>query len=237
MSIFNKSLKINISLIILIIFISLIILFSILFSNSDEPKLMSLFGSLVAGLFVAIIQFIIALQDYLQVEKLKELKLIKVMYDRYDRNFYSEYITRAKRRILIMGVTASRFFSDFADCDPKAIIKSKILLQKLLEDVEVKILLPNMSYLNNENKKNDFNKVKEIIDNIRKQIPQCKIEVKYFEHLPSHSIFIVDDSCIVGPIFPNLESKNTPSLQLHNSSPMAIQYLKYFDEEWENSNV
>ena len=60
--------------------------------------------------------------------------------------------------------------------------------------------------------------------------------MKFFNHIPSHSIFSVDETCIVGPVFPYLESKNTPALYLENSSPIAIEYLKYFETEWRNSH-
>lgn len=45
----------------------------------------------------------------------------------------------------------------------------------------------------------------------------------------------MDDTCIIGPVFPDLESRNTPALRLRSSSPMAIPYLDYFESEWEKA--
>ena len=45
----------------------------------------TVFGSLAAGMIVAIIQYIIAWNDYKQTEKLKELRLIEVLLNRAKR--------------------------------------------------------------------------------------------------------------------------------------------------------
>ena len=115
MEIFNKNLKISATLIIFICLIITTVVIGLIFWNSLDAKIFAIFGSLFAGLIVAIIQFIIAWQDYNQTEKLKELELIEVLYNRDSRTFYEEYIKGAKREIKMMGVTASRFFNDFAD--------------------------------------------------------------------------------------------------------------------------
>jgi hypothetical protein len=235
MKIFSKNFKMNASVIIFAVLLCLFIFSLILFKRTEDEKLLSLLGSLVAGIIVAIIQFIIALQDYIQVEKLKELELIKVMYDRDDRTFYEKYINKAKLRVAVMGVTAIRFFNDFADCEPSATKNAKVLLRKLEQNVKVNILLPDFDFLN-ESKKSDYDKVKQHIKKIKEQLPKCQLEVKYFTHIPSHSIFIIDDTCIVGPVFPNIESKYTPALNLKNTSPLAIKYLTYFNDEWENAH-
>ena len=235
MKIFGKNFRVNASKLILFILVCLATFSFIWFLKTNDVKLFSLFGSIVAGLIVAIIQFIIAFQDYEQGEKLKELELIKVMYDRDDRIFYEGHINKAKREISVMGVTAIRFFNDFADYELSASENAKVLLNKLTQGIKVKVLLPNYGYLK-ESKRNDFEKVKHHIENIKRQFLGCKLEVKYFEHIPSHSIFIIDDTCIVGPVFPNVESKYTPALHLKNSSPLAIKYITYFNDEWETAN-
>jgi hypothetical protein len=81
MKIFSKNIRIKATSVILIILVVLTVITGILFRNSSDAKTGAILGSLVAGLFVAIIQFIIALQDYLQTERLKELELIKVLYN------------------------------------------------------------------------------------------------------------------------------------------------------------
>lgn len=231
MKIFNKTIKIKATFIIIICLVLFIILIGIWLLNTNDTKAWAILGSLFAGIIVAIIQFIIAWQDYNQTEKLKELELIEILYNRDNRTFYEEYIKKSKHKINMMGVTANRFFNDFADDSPNATSNAKVLLDALQRNVKVRILLPESEYVD-ENKKQDVEKVKLHVKSINDKYPNYSLEVKHFEHVPAHSIFNVDDKCIVGPVFPELESKYTPALYLHNTSPLADKYLTYFDDEW-----
>ena len=231
MKIFTKSLKINATVTVFVCLVIATVVFGIIFWNSNDPRNMALFGSLFAGIIVAIIQFIIAWQDYTQTGKRQELELIKDLYGRDDRTFYEDYIRKAKREIKMMGVTANRFFNDFADDSPNATSNAKVLLDALRRNVRVSILLPESEFVE-ENKKQDVENVKKHVKSILDKYPNYSLEVKHFNHVPTHSIFNVDDKCIVGPVFPALESKYTPALYLRNSSPLADKYLSYFDEEW-----
>ncbi len=234
MKIFSKNVRITATLLIGLLLIGLIIVTGIWFYYIDNPKIGSILGSLFAGLIVAVIQFVIAWQDYKQTEKLKELELIKVLYNRDSRTFYEDYIRQSKRKINMMGMTASRFFNDFADDSPNATSNAKVLLDALKRNVEVRILLPDSDFVD-DNKKQDVGKVKQHVTTIKNKYPDYPLEVKYFEHVAAHSIFNIDDKCIVGPVFPEVESKYTPALFLKNSSPMADRYLTYFEYEWEKA--
>jgi hypothetical protein len=234
MNIFKKSVKIKATAIIIICLILATIIVWIWYGKTNDAKLSTILGSLFAGLIVAIIQFVIAWQDYRQVEKLKELELIKVLYNRDSRTFYEDYIKQAKREINMMGVTASRFFNDFADDSPNATSNAKVLLEALKRKVKVRILLPSNDFVDSS-KKQDVVKVKQQVESIKNKYSDYLLEVRYFDHVAAHSIFNVDDKCIVGPVFPEVESKYTPALYLRNSSPMAYKYLSYFEYEWERA--
>jgi hypothetical protein len=234
MNILKTTVKIKATVIIIAILLLAVIGVGIWFWLSENEKISAILGSLFAGLIVAIIQFIIAWQDYKQTEKLKELKLIKILYDRDDRTFYENYIKSSKREINMMGITASRFFNDFADDIPNATSNAKVLIEALRRNVKVRILLPDSEHVD-VNKKQDVDKVKQKVTAIKNKYSDCSLEVKYFKHVPAHSIFNVDDNCIVGPVFPKVESKYTPALFLRNSSPMADKYLTYFEEEWDEA--
>jgi hypothetical protein len=235
MTIFGKDVKIKTTIIILVLLFVSVVVVGIWFGKTDDPKALSILGSLFSGLIVAIIQLIIAWQDYYQIEKFKKLELIKIMYDRDDRIFYEEYIGKAKQYIYVMGVTAIRFFNDFADYEQSATSNAKVLLHKLAQGVQVRILLPEIGFLAG-NKKNDFEEVKQHVGNIKTKFTTYRLAVRYFNHIPAHSVFIIDDTCIVGPVFPNIESKYTPALHLRNTSPIAIKYQDYFNMEWESAH-
>lgn len=192
-------------------------------------------GSVGAGLFVAIIQLLIDWDDQREIAKLKALHLIKIMFNRDQRDEYAEFIGSAHKHLDLMGVSASRFFSHFADLDQGAREESKVLLRALDNGVIVRILLPRKDFLD-ESKHASFEHVKTLIPQIKSRIPHADITIKYFSHMPTHSIFRVDDECIVGPIFPKLESKNTPAMRLKSKSIYAQKYLDYFENEWELAN-
>ena len=234
MNIFRTNIKIRATIVIIVVLILATIIVGIWYGNTNDTKVSTILGSLLAGLIVAIVQFIIAWQDYKQTDKLKELELIEVLYNRDNRTFYEEYIKHSKRKIYMMGVTASRFFNDFADDSPNATSNAKVLIDALRRNVKVRILLPNSEFVD-EKKRQDVDKVKQQVESIMNKYPSYSLEIRYFKHTPAHSIFNVDDKCIVGPVFPELESKYTPALFLRNSSPMADRYLDYFDNEWKNA--
>ncbi len=231
MVIFGKSVKMTISMIILVVLIVLLIVTMIIYCRMDNPSGLwgALFGSLAAGLIVAIIQYLIALQDYIQTEKLKKIKLIEVLYNRATRSQYEEYIRNTNRILDLMGVTAVRFFNDFADTSVGAPDNATVLLQALERGVHVRVLLPTDEFLP-EAKRIDSAKVKTKYMELTQRYQN--IEIRYFGHTAAHSIFRIDDSCIIGPVFPLLESRNTPALHLMTSSPMALNYLDYFESEW-----
>lgn len=234
MNIFRTNIKIRATIVIIVFLILATIIVGIWYGNTNDTKVSTILGSLFAGLIVAIVQFIIAWQDYKQTDKLKELELIEVLYNRDNRTFYEEYIKHSKRKIYMMGVTASRFFNDFADDSPNATSNAKVLIDALRRNVKVRILLPNSEFVDVK-KRRDVDKVKQQVESIMNKDPDYSLEIRYFKHTPAHSIFNVDDKCIVGPVFPELESKYTPALFLRNSSPMADRYLDYFDNEWKKA--
>ena len=158
-----------------------------------------------------------------------KIKLKEVLYNRAKRSQYEEFIKNTNRELDLMGVTAVRFFNDFADTSIGAPENATVLLQALERGVHVRVLLPTDEFLP-ETKKNDSQKVR----NKYKELTQRyqNIEIRYFCHTAAHSIFRIDDTCIIGPVFPLLESRNTPALHLMSSSPMALNYLNYFESEW-----
>lgn len=234
MEILNKSYKLSASIVIAFLLFALLAMALYVYWCVDNPggKWGGLAGGLAAGMVVAIIQFFIAWQDFRQTEKIKELKLIEILYNRTSRQKYAELIKSCNRELDVMGVTAVRFFNDFADTTTGAPDDAKVLLHALDRGVNVRVLLPACSFLP-ETKKTDVDKVKSKYEELVKRYPN--IEIKYFNHTAAHSIFRIDDTCIVGPVFPDLESRNTPALYMMKSSPFALNYIDYFEQEWKGA--
>ena len=237
MEIFGKSIRVTAVLIISLLLVILMIVSFVIYWQTDglDSKLGSLFGGLAVSLFVAIIQLIIAWNDYAKNAELRKLELKEILYNRDSRGKYEAYIKKSVSQIDVMVVTASRFFDHFGDLDNNASEEAKTLVFALMRGVRVRILvpLPDKKYLKSDEK---INKASNALEKYRKLSTKYdKIELRYFDHSPAHSIFRIDDTCIVGPVFPEVESKYTPALYLKNTSPMAVKYINYFDSEWEDA--
>ena len=237
MDIFGKSIRVPSILIISVILVIILIVLIILLWQLEDPnsKLSGFIISLTAGLFIAIVQLGIAWYDYAKNSELRKLELKEILYNRDSRDKYEAYIKKSISQIDVMGVTASRFFDHFGDLDNNASEDAKTLVFALMRGVRVRILvpLPDKKYLKSDEK---INKATNALDKYRKLSAKYdKIELRYFDHFPAHSIFRIDDTCIVGPVFPDVESKYTPALYLKNSSPMAVKYINYFDSEWDDA--
>lgn len=230
MMVFVKSLKVSFATLIFIILLVILIVAAVFYFMIDNPSNIwgAVFGSLAAGMVVAVIQYIIAWQDYKQTDKLKKLKLIEILYSRSDRNKYADYIKNCNRKLDVMGVTAVRLFNDFADTSTQAPENATVLLKALDRKVNVRILLPSDDFIP-ELKKTDSARVRAKFQELSQY---QNLEIRYFNHTAAHSIFRIDDTCIIGPVFPELESRNTPALHIMCSSPMAVNYLDYFESEW-----
>lgn len=235
MSIFGKNIKVTLGKVILIFLFVILVVSVVSYLWIGDPSDMwgAFFGSLGAGMIVAIIQYLIAWQDYKQTEKLKELKLVEFLNNRRENEQYGEYIKSATGKIDVMGSTAVRLFRDFADTTKGAPESTKVLISALDKKIKIRILLPKEEYLINDGKRMDAKEVRAKYNELKKTYNN--IEIKYFDHKAAHSIFRIDDTCIIGPIFPNIESRNTPALHVMSSSPMAVNYLDYYDLEWEKA--
>lgn len=202
------------------------------FQDGTSEKLGALYGSLMTGLILVLVQFFFAREQHILIEKIRKLGIINIRSDRDDREFYKSLISNAKSQIDILGVTSSRFLSHFADLDSGR-EESKVLIQALERKVNVRILIPKPEYLG-EKEKNDSLNAKTTLDKL-KTTHNCHFSFHYFDHLPVHSIFRVDDECLVGPVFPKVSSKDSPCVHLTVKSDYARKYLDYFDAEWDKA--
>ncbi|WP_133166298.1 hypothetical protein [Sphingobacterium haloxyli] len=161
------------------------------------------------------------------------MKVLDVRSDRDSREFYENLIKESKRQIDIMGVTADRLIDHFADIDGDQ-ERAKVLLRALNKKVKVRILLPEKEYIDST-KSSTFDSVKLKLEKLEKEYPL--LEYRYFSYSPKHSIFRIDDTCILGPVFPERQSRDTPAIHFDSSSPFASKYLEHFEHEWENANA
>lgn len=227
--------KRNLSLIILLAFVVATIVTGYIYYLSDDKsqKLGNFLGGCFTGLLIATIEYLITLDERSKLDKIKALKIKEVLFNRAEESYYRNLIRGAKINIHIMGVTAVRFLQDFAQADSNSSDK-KVLFDALNRNVEVRILLPEKIILKNENDLSNFDISLAIMKKIHDLYPS-KFNYRYFNHEPAHSIFNIDDETIIGPVIPNLSSKDTPGIHVLNSSKYAKTFLEYFQKEWDGA--
>jgi hypothetical protein len=237
-NVFQKIIKIKLSIIVLTVLLigllAVIYFYFYLPHDKNTAKLEAVLASLSAGIFVAVIQFILSWQSFRANEKIATLGVKEILLTRDDRQFYENYLKRSSKEIDMMGSTGQRFLNDFADKEGSASKGARILLDVLNRGVKVRILMPKKKYLS----EGDQSKA-DIAHTRLMELEQEfeKFEYRYYDHLPAHGMFRVDNENIVGPIFPNGTSKNTPAIHLEDNSPYANKYHEYFNLEWKMADI
>jgi hypothetical protein len=212
-----------------ILVIAIGITFHLYWNVVTNPHINGLLGGLLTGLLVMLFQLYLSWYEYRNIKKFLSMGIKDVMPHRDSRDFYEVLIRNSKKRIYVMGVTANRMLDDFADMKATNREEAKVLLTAMSRGVKVQILLPKDQYLK-DNLKATAGEVKTAFTAIQNKYPQ--FEFRYFDHDPAHSIFIVDNTCIVGPVFPDISSKDTPAIYMEDHSPFAAKYLDYYNTEW-----
>jgi hypothetical protein len=189
-----------------------------------------IFGGVCTGLIVAVIQMLIQAQEHNDLEKLRRLGIREVLAHRDGKNYYQSLIEQSDKRVWVLGVTAYRFLEDFAH---KSRGDSQALINTIrLKHIDVRILLPKSQYLGEEDKSRAAN-ANQRIDELKAELSH--FHVKYFDHIPIHSIVCADEECLVGPVFPNVPSRDSPAIHVVASSPFVKYYMTFFEEEWKHA--
>lgn len=233
MNIISRNIKIKwfypIIILLIILIIALIIWYY--FIPDTSQKLNAVISGLITGLFALVLQVWFSWVEIRKIEEFDNLKIIKILSTRDDPEYYRPLISNAKNYLGVFGVTCQRFLDDFANNEKNAPDKNKILLKKLDNGkLKLKILVAGESYLDEENKSKASN-IRSRLDWLSKTYPN-QFSYAFYDHDPRHSVMIIDNESIVGPIFPGVSSKFSPAIHLKNDSPFVEHYRDYFDAEW-----
>lgn len=215
-----------------VLILIIIILTYLLFFNdiSNTAKGSGIITGLFTGFIIAAFQLWLSWYQYKIIDEFKELKIKRILANRKDQNYYGELIANSKIEIRLQGITALSFLEDFANNNPNVSEKEKVLIAALDRKVKVKILVADKSILDERHKRKA-----EEAENLLKELKSygCFEYAFYDQHHPTHSILMIDDECIVGPIFPKVNSRDTPAIHLQRDSQLAKYYEAYFNDEWE----
>jgi hypothetical protein len=237
MSMYQRKLHISLPWAIAIIFLFLVFVFIAISISMTEKKILEPEGpgfvfisGLVPGLAVALIQFLLSWTEFKQISRFSAMKIKGVLSSRDEEAYYCNLINSAQTRIEVFGVTAQRFVRDFAD-DTSSKPERKVLLKALDRDVVVRILVAEKKYLSQADADYKFPVAQRAFLDLVSRYPAL-FEVRYFSHTPIASIVSIDEDVLVGPIFQNRESRNTPAIHTSSGSMLAQSYLSHFEDEW-----
>lgn len=228
---FTRTLKVQYYLIILVVLTIGVLSTAFWFWFSSDEKVAAILGGLCTGLIVALVEFCLQWYEHKEIQLIKRLGITKIMSYRDDKAYYEKLIAGSKNEIWVLGTTASRFLDDFASATRK---DCRALYEALGRTVKVRILVPKAQYLNEQDRLRLLPAL-ERMKTIQTQHPDA-FQCRMFDHTANHSIVRIDEHCLVGPIFPDVPSKDSPVVHANFSSPLVAEYLKYFESEWKLAN-
>ncbi len=233
--------KIAIPILVIVALISLYIAYL----NQGSNFWLTVSGGIATGTLVAVSQYFVSLAEYKEIDKaykelhekekeileFKKMGVKRILSSRDNPQTYGVIMSNIKRRLWIMGNTSSRLLDDFANDDDSSsdVWYRSELIKMLKNGVEVKIITAEKYYLLKDEKPK-FDKAKSILEQLNSKYKNFNFV--YFKHIPTHSIFVFDNQCLIGPIFDNLQSKATPALHMDTDSEYAQKYLQYFNHQW-----
>jgi hypothetical protein len=234
MGLFEKTWKLEQRHIVVIFFILFLIASLLLVFNLENENWKNIAISISAGLIIALIQFGLSWYEYVSIDKYRRMGIKNIYDDKYKEEMYGEKIKGAKQKIYLMGNTARKFLEDFANLSSRSPAK-QVLIKQLEKGVEVRILVAaKQIFIGQEKRLRDYADAEEIIKNLRDQY--TNFECKYYLHEPAHSIFVFDNECFIGPIFPGISSFDIPFIHMYNEKDFASSYIEYFNNEWNKAN-
>ncbi|MFJ3059025.1 hypothetical protein [Herbaspirillum sp. NPDC087042] len=242
MSIYKRVLPVSLPVLILCGTGLLVAVFLYLSISMTEKTLFSKEGpiwvfaaGMVPGLVVGLMQFILSWAEFSKISKFQKMKVKGILSTRDQEDYYRELIKGAKKDIQVLGVTASRFVSDFADSGSSRDDK-KVLIAALQRGVSVRILVPAQAHLQGNDQSVGFPLAESFFTPLKDQYPNS-FQVRYFDNAPIASVVRVDDDVVMGPVFTNQKSKHTPAVHAAYDSPLSESYMGHFDDMWPSARV
>lgn len=187
----------------------------------------------VPGLCVALAQFFLSWAEFAQMGRFQKLGVKNVLPTRDDATYYGKLIDQAKEQIVFVGGTGRRFFQDFADKNSPRLEK-KILMKALDRGVQVRVLVSTPDHLN-DRQRDGLRAAQTRCIELTTEYPEC-FEARTLKHPMTYSLVQVDKDVIVGPVFPDAESRNTPVVHFESNNAVAESYLADYDREWSNAD-
>lgn len=234
--------KTKIIILINIIIIFLGIIFTLYGYFNDNQIIINVGAGFVTSGIVAIFYLI---YPHLDIEKdylrFRKMGLIDVFQRRNLSQEYSELLVKAEKQIDVLGLGLDHFRED----------NSEIVKAKALEGVLVRLLAIKpesqvssiRSYQENdlrgETIEIPLQKLKSYVRDVNRTIDKLdkgnKIQLKFYNAVPSTMIFRIDSVMFVGPYLHKIPSRNTITYKLEIDTEVFKQYDKHFNDLWNDT--
>lgn len=199
-----------------------------------DSHLLNLSLGLVSGVAVLLFQFLVDNKRDKDLEDLENTRIKRVLDSRDKEDYYGALIAAANTEIVVFGVTANRFLTDFADVLHPEPAK-RVLISALDRGVEVRLLLCSRDYLAGEDDKAKHDSAATRIQGIVEGKPTAKVQCRYYKHAPTLSMVVADSAFLVGPVFQGKESKHTSTIHAIAGGAFAKEYWDNFEREWKTA--
>lgn len=220
-------------LVIIFLFIILLSAFWI-YSVIDDEKWAMLISGIVSGLIAIIVTLWLSYYEFKKIERFRQMGVIDILPERTDKKYYEEIIRDAKTVIQVMGTSCTRFLDDFGNQNSPE--HALIDAMDSNSSLSVQILVPDEDNMDHDSKKKfESQSVKRVINDLIGKY-SGRLTIKRFNFRASNSLVRADNHLIVGPVFPNVDSRHTPAIHLDTSSKYAKKYIQYYEDVWTDSD-
>lgn len=232
-TVMNKTIRMPIRYVILLALVILLAVTLYIFYGASNPKLATLVAGVSGGLIVYIVGFILSIYEYKSIDRFRRLGVKEVLSNRRGIEYYRKMVGEAREHVLVIGTSCSRFIDDFANEENN----DHVLLDALRKNnaLKVRFLVPDEQSMDVASR-SKFSAGEEKLRNLLKAFPD-RVEMRRFNHQPRYSFVRVDVDLIVGPVFAERESKDSPAIHLDVESAFAEKYLADFDRVWKRSQA
>ena len=209
----------------------LLISTALILFHTDDPKWIGLLGGVAGGLVVYGINLLTDIFAFRRLDQLERMQVHSTLATRHDITYYRPVVRKATRSVKVTGTSCFRFITDFLDLDSV----DKVLVDQLRRHngLVVCLLVPQEKYMSAETLQR-FDSIRDKIDRLLEEF-EHRVQIRRFDQYARHSLVVVDDELIAGPIFQGSESKQAPAIHIDCSTEFGKKYLEYFDDVWRDS--
>ena len=234
--------KTKIIILINIIIIFLGIIFTVYGYFKDDQIVINIGAGLVTSGIVAIFYLI---YPHLDIEndylRFRKMGLIDVYQRRNLSQEYLELLDKAEKQIDVLGLGLDHFRED----------NGEIVKAKALEGIQIRLLAIKpesqvssiRSYQENdlrgEKIEIPLEKLKSYVRDVNETIVKLnegnKIQLKFYNAVPSTMIFRIDNIMFIGPYLHKISSRSTITYKIESDTEIFKQYEKHFNDLWNDT--